>query len=135
MGTGRLHVCEGTMNSASYLQILQTRMLPQLREWFPGNDVVFRPMQDGAPCHTARVVKRYLNDANVVLLEWPGSRSGRSPDLNPIANLRSYGRLLSVGRQQTVTKKQQLIAEIIKIWHHDVDMNEKLHALVDSMPR
>ena len=60
-------------------------MLPQLREWFPGNDVIF--MQDGAPCHTARVVKRYLNDANVVLLEWPGSRSGRSPDLNPIANL------------------------------------------------
>lgn len=120
-GTGRLHVCESTMNSASYLQVLQTRMLPHFREWFPENDGVF--MQDGAPCHTARVVKRYLDGINVPLLEWPEN----SPDLKPIVKRRLAAK--------TVTTKQQLIAEIIKIWHHDADMNEKLQALVDSMPR
>lgn len=102
-------------------------MLPQFREWFPGNDGIF--MQDGAPCHTARVVKRYLADTNVALLEWPGN----SPDLNPIENLWAIiKRRLAAN---TITTKQQMIAEVIRIWHHDQDITGMLHALVDSMPR
>ena len=126
-GTGRLHVCEGSMNAASYLQVVQLRVLHQFREWFPDNDGIF--MQDGAPCHTARVVKRYLHDVNIPLLDWPGN----SPDLNPIENLWSLiKRRLAA---ETITTKQQLISKIIHIWYHDPNMNDMLHNLVDSMPR
>lgn len=126
-GTGRLHVCEGSMNSASYLQVLQTRMIPQLNEWFPQNEGIFQ--QDGAPCHTARVVKRYLDEANITLLEWPGN----SPDLNPLENLWAIIKRRLAAK--TITTKQELIVEIIRIWHNDQDIHGILHNLVDSMPR
>ena len=39
--------------------------------------------QDSAPCHIARIVKQWLAEPGVQLLDWPGN----SPDLNPIENL------------------------------------------------
>ena len=39
-------------------------------------------MQDGAPCHRAKVTTNFLRE-NIAVLEWPGN----SPDLNPIENL------------------------------------------------
>ncbi len=40
-------------------------------------------MQDNAPIHTARVVKSWLREENIQLLDWPPY----SPDLNPMENL------------------------------------------------
>ena len=37
-GAGPLHICEGMMNAAKYLDVLQNRMLPQLRAWYNNLD-------------------------------------------------------------------------------------------------
>jgi hypothetical protein len=63
-GTGRLHIVEGTMRQAQYKRILQTKLIPQLSQWFPnGERYVF--MQDGASCHTAKSVTRYLQSKHI----------------------------------------------------------------------
>ena len=45
------------------------------------NTIIF--MQDGAPCHRSKIVKKFLEENHVTTLDWPGN----SPDLNPIENL------------------------------------------------
>jgi len=40
-------------------------------------------MHDNAPIHCAKIIKKYLHDLGVPVLEWPPY----SPDLNPIEHL------------------------------------------------
>jgi transposase len=40
-------------------------------------------MHDGAPCHKAKSITKFLAEKDVKNLSWPGY----SPDMNPIANL------------------------------------------------
>ncbi|KAJ4447176.1 hypothetical protein ANN_09177 [Periplaneta americana] len=81
-GSGRLYIVQGTMKQDQYIQVLENRLILELNEWFPnGEKYIF--MQDGAHCHTARRVKKFLASKNIPLLPWPGN----SPDLNPIENV------------------------------------------------
>lgn len=58
-GTGRLYIVEGTMRQDQYKNVLEKRLLPQTKEWFPnGEDWIF--MHDSAPCHKARSVSKFL---------------------------------------------------------------------------
>ena len=41
-GTSRLQVVEGTMNQVKYVQVLEGRLLRQVREWFSENDSIFQ---------------------------------------------------------------------------------------------
>ena len=43
-------------------------------------------MQDGDPAHRSRVVKKWLKDNHVPVLEYPRN----SPDLNPLENAWNY---------------------------------------------
>ncbi|GFW55152.1 transposable element Tcb2 transposase [Trichonephila clavipes] len=81
-GTGRLDVVKGMMRQDQYKDVLQNRLIPQLEERFPnGESYIF--MQDGAPCPTARSIKTFLAEQNILLLDWPGN----SPDMNTIENV------------------------------------------------
>ena len=76
-GTGGLWLMpiNTTINAAAYLSMLKEKLsvFMQLHNF----------QQDGAPCHTARVVKRLFEEQDIQLIcPWPGS----SPDLNPIEN-------------------------------------------------
>ena len=57
-GVGRLYIVNGTMNQVQYTRVLETKLLPQLQEWFSEGTATF--MQDGAQCHTAKSVMRFL---------------------------------------------------------------------------
>ena len=125
-GAGRLHVVENTMNSDQYIKVLSARMIPQAREWFPG-DYVF--MQDGAPCHTSRKSMKYLADNHVTVLPWPGN----SPDLNPIETL--WAIVKRRLRKQTITTQQAIITSLISAWCRDASIADTCRKLVESMPQ
>ena len=65
-GTSRLHIVEGTMNQAKYIEVLKSRLMPQIREWYGEQPWIFQ--QDSAPCHNAKSVKTWCVQNNVKLL-------------------------------------------------------------------
>ena len=81
-GPGPLYFVEGSMNALQYIKVLQDTFLPSIQDKINNGDV-FYFMQDNAPCHTAKKVKKFVSDHNLPLLPWPGN----SPDLNPIENV------------------------------------------------
>lgn len=50
--TGGLKIVNMTLYQDGYLKIIDERLVPQNRDWFPDNDCV--SMHDGAPCNTAK---------------------------------------------------------------------------------
>lgn len=127
-GTGRLYVVKGTMKQDQYKEVLQNRLIPQIGEWFPnGEPFIF--MQDGAPCHTARSVKAFLEEKNIPLLAWPGN----SPDMNPIENVWEF--LKREVAKHVITNKTQLLEKIIEVWNHNPNLQETVQSCIDSMPR
>lgn len=127
-GTGRLYVVQGTMKQDQYKDVLQNRLLPQIREWFPnGESYIF--MQDGAPCHTARSVKQFLQDKNVPLLPWPGN----SPDMNPIENV--WKMVKKEVAKDIVTNRCQLIGKLIHVWYHNPQLQKTVQNCISSMPK
>ena len=128
-GTGRLQIINGMMNQHSYKVILESRLIPQIEEWFLETDnYIF--MQDSAPCHTARSIKAFLNEKNIPLLDWPGN----SPDLNPIENLWELTKH-RINSECLITTKNQLIERLIAVWHRDDDLKRLAKNCIESMPR
>lgn len=112
-----------TINSKVYLTILQDK----LPVWMRLHDcTVFQ--QDGAPCHTARIVKQWLTSENIILLNpWPGS----SPDLNPIEHLWSI--VKKKVNALNPTSQEDLIDKLMLVWVQSVTPEYCL-SLVESMP-
>ena len=68
-----------TTRAANYLNVLTDRFNNMINV---RNTTIF--MQDGAPCHNAKVVKEWLVCKGIA---FPCPWTGNSPDLNPIENL------------------------------------------------
>ena len=127
-GVGRLYVVEGTLRQDQYKKIIETKLVPQLKDWFKnGERFVF--MQDGAPCHTAKSVMNFLRERNIPLLSWPGN----SPDMNPLENL--WELVKKRVNRINITTRQQLIEQLIAVWHRDPDVADLARRCIDSMPR
>ena len=111
------------MNQYNYLELL-CDYLPDSFEKAKANFF----MQDGAPCHTAKSVKQWLNDCEVPFFsDWPGS----SPDLNPIENLWSIvkQRLKNVDTS-TIPRLEAAIRDTWANIPSDI-----LHNLADCVPK
>uniref|UniRef100_A0A9J7YJZ1 Tc1-like transposase DDE domain-containing protein n=1 Tax=Cyprinus carpio carpio TaxID=630221 RepID=A0A9J7YJZ1_CYPCA len=77
-GTGQLVAIEGKINSAKYRDILDENLLQSAQDLRLGRRFTFQ--QDNDPNHTAKIMKEWLHNNSVTVLEWPS----QSPDLNPI---------------------------------------------------
>ncbi|GFU42091.1 transposable element Tcb2 transposase [Trichonephila clavipes] len=122
-GTERLDMIKGMMWQEQYKDILQNRFISLLEEWCPnGEPHIF--MQGGAPCHTARSIKAFLAEQNILLLDWPGN----SPDMNTIENV--WELMKREVAKDVITNKTQLLERIIHVWHHHPQMKETVQSCI-----
>lgn len=111
------------MNQYNYLELL----CDELPDAFEKTKATLF-MQDGAPCHTAKLVKRWLYDCEVPYFKvWPGN----SPDLNPIENLWAIlKRRIRDRDTSSVPKLEAVLREERANFPEEI-----LHKLADSLPR
>lgn len=124
-GVGRLEFLPRNvmMNQFNYFELLND----VLEDSFNMSGAEFF-MQDGAPCHTAKSVKGWLNDAAVPYFnDWPG----QSPDINPIENL--WAIIKQRLRSKDTSSLPNLKKSIQEVW--DNIPKEMLENLSLSLPR
>jgi len=84
--------------------------------------------QDGAPAHTAKIVKEWLNNCAVDFIkDWPGN----SPDISPVENLWAVMKAKLQGRDTSTLSK--LEAELHNCWAEF--KHETLQNLAESVPK
>jgi transposase len=111
------------VNAKKYIEILDAK-LPSVMSI--QKSTVFQ--QDGAPCHTAKVVQKWFKDKRITVLEWPGN----SPDLNPIENLwELMKRRVAIKCPRNM---QDLVYWLKVTWCQDIS-RELCEKLAQSMPR
>ena len=72
-------ILEGKQDGLKYIKTWENHLLP-FTEDLPW---IWMFMQDGAPCHRAKLVKHCLKSQNFTVMQW----SAYSPDVNFIENL------------------------------------------------
>lgn len=122
-GVGPLVKINGIMDATKYCEILGDNMLPHLLEKMAPNSIF---QHDNDPKHSSRLVRKYLSDHDVQVLDWPS----QSPDLNPIENLwEILDREVRKKNPSNLTELEQILkSEWEKI---PLDITT---SLVDSMP-
>jgi hypothetical protein len=114
------------MNGRRYITVLEQHLLPFMRihccSWF---------LQDGAPCHKAKVVMAKLREMEdeFHVMDWPGN----SPDLNPIENCWAYMKS-KLKMNPAITSLPKLVEAIKLMWVRDLPL-EYFQSLSSSMPR
>ena len=111
-GVGKLIVLpiNETVNKESYLELLNDH----LNDCFKMCRVPYSTgtfMQDGASCHTAKIIKEWFEFVSIdYIKDWPGN----SPDLNPIENLWAIIKSKLKGRDTSSVPR--LEAAVRDIW-------------------
>ena len=70
------------MQKGDYLGILQDDLIASI-DYYKLNHSQVEFMQDNDPKHTSKIVKKWLQEQDFKVMEWPV----QSPDLNPIENM------------------------------------------------
>lgn len=125
---GPLVKIEGIMKKEDYLQILQTNLPDFLDECtYPEEEMGFQ--QDGDPKHTAKIVKKWLDEPKFQKLMWPA----QSPDLNPIENVWSLVKR-QLGLHERAPKNMAELMERVRDEWTNIP-RETIQHMVESMPR
>ena len=111
-----------TVNAKSYLNIIQNKL--------PVHMAIHQCsiyQQDGATCHQAGIVRKWLRDSRIDVLDWPGN----SPDINPIENLWTLvKKKVQLRRPDSILDLKHAIRSV---WV--LDVNKSLcEKLIDSLP-
>ncbi|KAK3512236.1 hypothetical protein QTP70_001090 [Hemibagrus guttatus] len=104
-GPGNLITVNGTMKKEQYIGILNNNIRQSAEKLGLGHQWTFQ--HDNDPKHTAKVVKKWLADKNINVLQWPS----QSPDLNPIENPWRELKIRVMARRPFNLKELELIAK------------------------
>jgi hypothetical protein len=126
-GTGVLEAVAGTMNSDSYINIIDNALLPSADLWFPQGQWFFQ--QDNAPCHVSMKTRQHFDNHDIHCIEWPPN----SCDMNPIENFWTH--LKRRVYERPTANREDLITRIKHIWNSDAYLQTLCKTLVESMPR
>jgi len=119
---GPLVALEGTQNSRTYLELLQTVVLPEMTEGARrGLNLVFQ--QDNAKCHTAEAVTNFLESWGYEVLDW----LPQSPDLSPIEIFWNVLKMKMKALQPRPRTKATMRDAMLEIWAGlDSELREKV---------
>lgn len=127
-GVGHLAEVEGRMDADQYVDILKNHMLPSLEEsGISEEEVIFQ--QDNDPKHTSKKAKKWMEDNNITLLDWPA----QSPVISPIEHQ-------WVHLKRELAKYEVAPKGVWEIWERVVEVwnnipPEVCQNLIESMPR
>jgi len=127
-GLGHLAEVEGRMNADQYVAILEGHLLPSLEEsGIDEEEVIFQ--QDNDPKHTSKKAKKWMEDNNITLLDWPA----QSPDLSPIEHQWVYIKRELTKYSSPPKGVWEMWERVSKVW--DDTPAEVCQNLIESMPR
>lgn len=106
-----------------YLDILKDKLIDVMEIHAASHFV-----QDGAPVHTAKIVKKWLNDNKIDCFEWPA----QSPDLNPIENMWYF--MKSRLQNYPTRSIPQLKKALTDLWCRGIEMDSFIK-FAESMPK
>ena len=124
-GLGPIARIQGTMNAEMYTDILATYLLAICTEEHAGWLGI--SMQDNDPKHTSKKAKKWFDENDIKIMDWPA----QSPDLNPIENL------WAVVDSDVKKKKPRNLDELWKVIKESWDAipADYCRKLVHSMPK
>lgn len=122
---GKLVKVVGKMDADQFISILEDGLMDSVKanNW----NRTFILQMDNDPKHTSSKAKKYLNERNIHLLEWPS----QSPDLNPIEHL--WAHMKNQLRKMPRCSQKEYEKRILQLWQ-SIDV-EFVRKLINSMPR
>ena len=116
------------MDAELYEEILEDHVFKTL-EYYGMNPDDFIFQQDNDPKHTSKKAKKWFEDNNVTVLDWPP----QSPDLNPIEHLWHILKM-RLATYERHTKSIQELWERVEVEWEKIPKEECVK-LIQSMPR
>lgn len=127
-GPGEIVPTGSHFTSRQYLELLDTVAFPSIEAQFGSvQNIIF--MHDNAPIHTANIVRDYLAERHIQVLNHPP----KSPDLNLIENIWA---MMERDRSQLIQRTQAgLNAHVLNRWEYLRGRQDVFQNLYDSLAK
>ena len=127
-GVEKLVEVQGLMNADQYCEILDEGVVESFEKLdFPEDEQIFQ--QDSDPKHTSKKAKKWFEDNDIQVLDWPA----QSPDINPIEHLWEHLKRQLQKYDSPPKGVHELWGRVEKEWNEIPP--EVCQRLVESMPR